>query len=122
MRDFVCLFFSVKLFAFIRSIDVRSTQSGQIINRLGAYVLPCRTPATIPKKSMSPSSEQTDFQIFIKHHYGSNSYFGEEGLYAKSIYSIFPLCMESNVLEKFTNNSIVLRFFARPPSTYCQNL
>ena len=30
--------------------------------------------------------------------------------YARSIYSIFPLCMESNVLEKFKNKIVSARF------------
>ena len=30
-----------------------------------------------------------------------------------SIYSIFPLCMESNALEKLTNNIVASRFFSR---------
>ena len=32
-------------------------------------------------------------------------------LYARSISSIFLLCMESNALEKSTNNSVAWRFF-----------
>ena len=32
------------------------------------------------------------------------------------ICSIFPLCMESNALEKSTNNIVASRFFARTPS------
>ena len=30
---------------------------------------------------------------------------------------IFPLCMESNALEKFTNNSVTSRLFANTPLT-----
>ena len=37
-------FASVKLFSFLKSIDVRSTKSRQIINRYGANVSPCSTP------------------------------------------------------------------------------
>ena len=36
--------------------------------------------------------------------------------YAKSICSIFPLCMKPNVLRKSTNNSVTSRFFALAPS------
>ena len=48
-----------------------------------------------------------------------------ERRYACSIYSIFPLCLESNVLEKSTTNSVasfflllllLLLFFTRTPS------
>ena len=35
---------------------------------------------------------------------------------ARSICSIFPLCMESKALEKSTNWSVSLRFFAQTPS------
>ena len=42
-------FASVKPFSFITSIDVRSTLSRQIINRYGANVSPCSTPATMSK-------------------------------------------------------------------------
>ena len=35
---------------------------------------------------------------------------------ARSIGSIFPLCMESKALEKSTNNIVASRFFSRTPS------
>ena len=57
-------FCSVKPFSFIRSIVVRSTSSRHIMNRYGANVSPCRTPATILKKSLSPSGEQTFTFVF----------------------------------------------------------
>ena len=63
---FVCVgfrlllaFVSVKPFSLIKSIDVRSAQSMQNLNRYGASVFPCRTPATMTKKSVSQSSEET---------------------------------------------------------------
>ena len=37
-------------------------------------------------------------------------------LLMRSIYSIFLLCMESNTLEKLTNNFVALRFFAQTHS------
>ena len=36
-------------------------------------------------------------------------------LYARSIYSIFSLYMESNASEKSTNNRVASRFFAYSP-------
>ena len=33
-------------------------------------------------------------------------------LHAKIVYSIFPLCLESNDLEKSTNKDVASRFFA----------
>ena len=42
--------FLVKLFSFIRFIDVRNTLSMQILNRYGANVFPCKTPTTMSKK------------------------------------------------------------------------
>ena len=38
-----------------------------------------------------------------------------EKLYSCSIYYIFPLCMEWNALEKSSNNSIALTYFAHTP-------
>ncbi len=40
--------------------------------------------------------------------------FGSPG--ARSICSIFPLCIESNALEKSTNNIVASSFFALTPS------
>ena len=44
------------------------------MNRYGAYVSPCRTPATMSKKSASLPGEQT---FTIEHHNGCNSFLGE---------------------------------------------
>ena len=52
-------FASLKPFYFIKSIDVLSTYSRQIINRYGANVSPCSTPATMLKLSVSPSDKRT---------------------------------------------------------------
>ena len=50
------------------------------------------------------------FCVFIQQHYGCNGFFGRP--YIRSISSIFPPCMESNALEKSSNNSVASRFFA----------
>ena len=39
-----------------------------------------------------------------------------DGPSVSSICSIFPLCLESNVLAKSTNNIVASRFFALTPS------
>ena len=58
-------FFSGKLFSFIRSIEVRSTLSRQIMNRYGAKVSIYRTPTKISKKCVSPSGERTFTIVFL---------------------------------------------------------
>ena len=55
------------------------------------------------------------FQIFVMHPHESNSFFGGKA-YTSCIYSIFPICMKSNALEKSINNSVVSRVFACTPS------
>ena len=55
-------FAKVKPFTFV----VRSTLSRQIINRYGTNVSPCSTPATMSKKSVSPSGVQTFTFVFYK--------------------------------------------------------
>ena len=52
-------FFFVNPFSFIRSIDVRSTQSRHFMNRYGTNVSSCKTPATMSKMSVTPSGEPT---------------------------------------------------------------
>ena len=51
-------FFWGKSFYFIKSIDVRSTLSLQSINKYSTNESHCKTPATISKKSVSPSGER----------------------------------------------------------------
>ena len=51
---------------------------------------------------------------FIQHYYGCDGFFGE--FIGENICYIFPLCMESNVLEESTNNNVASRFLARSPS------
>ena len=57
--------FGIKSFSFIRSINVQRMKSRQIINKYSA-IDPCKSPATISKKSVSPSSEQTVILCFYK--------------------------------------------------------
>ena len=81
------------------------------MNRYRANVFPCRTPATMSKKSLSLYGEQTfTFVVFIKHHNGCNGFFSSEGNRLKYLL-LLPLCMESNTLEKSANKSIASRFF-----------
>ena len=58
--------FCVKAFSFIWSIDVRNMYSRQIINIYGASVSPNRIPATMSKKSVSPSCERTFTLMFFQ--------------------------------------------------------
>ena len=53
------IFLSVKPFPFIRSIDVCSMLSRQIINIYDANVFPCKTLATMSRKLVSPWGEWT---------------------------------------------------------------
>ena len=70
-------FFSVKPFSFIRSIDVQSTESRQIMNSYEANVFPCRTPtANIKDVWVSIRWAKVDFRVTIEHHYGCDSFFG----------------------------------------------
>ena len=46
-------------FSFIRSINVQSSLSSLSINRYNADEFPYKTPATMLKKSVLPSSERT---------------------------------------------------------------
>ena len=57
-RRLLTFFFSLKPSPFISSIYIRGTLSWQIINKYGANVSPCNTPATMSKKSVSPSDER----------------------------------------------------------------
>ena len=61
-------FFSVKLFSFIISIDVRSTESRLIINKYGINISIYKTSATMSKKSVSKSSNEfvhRNLEIFL---------------------------------------------------------
>ena len=59
-------FFNLKPYSFIRSIDVRSTKSWQNMNWYGANEYPYRPPATMSKKSESPSGERTLTFMFYR--------------------------------------------------------
>ena len=100
---------------FIRSIGVRSTKSGQIMNIYAVTVSPCKTIAIMSKKSVSPSGERSITFVFL-WSFNIVVTVSLDRLYAWSICSNFPLCMESNALRKSTNYSVASRFFARTPS------
>ena len=72
------------------------------MNRYGANVSPCRVPATMSKKSVSPSSEWTFTFMFLMV---ATVPLGRP--YTKSICSTFPLSMELNALEKSANKSVL---------------
>ena len=72
------------------------------MNRYGANVSPCRTPATMSKKAVSPSGEWTFTIVFLLSIIMAVIvYLGRP--YASCICFIFPLCMESSAFEKSTN-------------------
>ena len=81
----------------------------QNINKYGANVSPCKTPVTISKKSVSPG-ERTIAFVFSKSIIIQVRVYLER-LYASSISSIFPLCIELNTLDKSTNGGITSTFF-----------
>ena len=80
----------------IFSLDLRSFLGKKMyfMNRNCANVSSCKTPVTMTKKSMLPSVASGIFLAVT---------FSLERTYSRSICFIFPLCMESNVLEKSTN-------------------
>ena len=67
------LFFAtLKPFSFIKSIDVLSTYSWQMINRYRANVSPCSTPATmsnIVSESLVGNFKLFQIILFIKYSY-----------------------------------------------------
>ena len=91
---------------------------------VGANISSYRTPTTMSKKSLSLSSEWTlTFVLLLSIIMAVTVSLGRT--FAISIYSIFPLCMESNILEKSTNKSVSSKFFCTMSfydSTDCQNL
>ena len=62
-RQFL-IFANVKPFSFIKSIDVRSTLSQQIINRYGATVSLYSTPVTMSKTSVFLSNPRIFILVF----------------------------------------------------------
>ena len=95
------VFLSVKPFSFICSIDVWSMYFMQIINKCVANVSPCKTPV-IMSKSMSPFGERTISFVFLSSIIIAVTVaLGRPN--TRSICPIFPLCIESNTMEKFTN-------------------
>ena len=80
------------------------------MNWYGVNLSHCRAPATMSKKSAFLSGEWT-FAFVLKHHYSVNNFF-RETRYVRSICFIFPLCIESNALEKSSNKSVATRFLS----------
>ena len=66
------------------------------------------------KKSVSPSGKLTIAFMFFYFTITAVAV-SLRRLYTNSICSIFPLCIESNALEKSTNCSVVSKCFARIP-------
>ena len=97
-----CLFLRVKPFSFIKSIDVHSTSSRQIINIYATNVIPCKNPASMSKKLIFSSDEQTLAFVFIESIIIAVAV-SFWRLYVRIICSFFPLCIKSNILEKSTN-------------------
>ena len=65
-------------FLLLDLLMFKAFYSRHIMNRYLADVSPCRIPATISEKFVSPSGEQAFyFHVFIEHHYDCNSFFGE---------------------------------------------
>ena len=86
-----------------------------MIERYGASVSPCSTPATMLKYSVSPSGERTFTLVFLLRIVIAETVsFGRP--YTSRICSIFPLRMKSKALVKSTNSNDACRFFARTPS------
>ena len=77
-------------------------------------VSPCTTTAPMPENSVSPSGERTINFVFSKNMIIAVTFFGRRP-YASSIFSTFPLCVESNTSEKFMY-SVVSMIFRRIPS------
>ena len=82
----------------------------------------CSTPATMQKQSVFPSVERTfTFVFYTASLWLLLFLWGDRRLelFALSFLSlwnqmpIFPLSMESNALDKFTNNRVSSDFFAR---------
>ena len=69
----------------------------------------CKIPVTKSKKSMSLFGEQTiAFMFMVSIIIAISVSLGRT--YARSIFSIFPLCRESNTLEKSTNKCYIYSF------------
>ena len=101
-------FAKVTPFSFIKPIDVRSTLSMQIINRYGANVSPCSTPATMSKKSVSPSRELLSC-FYIESLWLRQFLWGD--VFAPSF-----LCVWSQMPWISLQIIVSLRFFAWIPS------
>ena len=81
-----------------------------ITKKNGDNVSPCKTPVTMSKNLELQSGEwNIAFMFLLGIIIAVTISLGTP--YACSIYSIFALLMESNTLEKSTNNIVALRFF-----------
>ena len=110
LQDIVCflLFFSVKPFSFIKSIDVWSKKSRQIMKKYHANVFSCKTLPTLSNKSVSPSVEWTITFVFLQIII-IDVIVHLEIPYTSSISSILLLCIDSNSLIVFQQDFFALR-------------
>ena len=76
------------------------------MNRNGAYASPGSASAILSTKSVSLSIEQTFTFVFLY-----SIIMAATVSLGRNICSIFLLCMETNALEKSTNNCVAARFF-----------
>ena len=81
-----------------------------MIKRYWANVSPCSTPATMSKWYVSPSVERT-FNFLFLYSIIVAATVSLCRPKARSICSIFLLCMASKAFEKSTNNIIASEFF-----------
>ena len=82
-----------------------------IMNRYGDNVSSCRAPATMSKKSVSPSCEQTLTFVFLYSIIMAVTV--SLGDHKLEVFAPSSLCMESNVFKRSTNERVALRFFAQ---------
>ena len=84
------------------------------MNRYGSNLSPDTTPATVPKKSVSPSSERT-FTFVLSYNIVISLTVSLGRPKARSVCDIFPLFMKFNAFDKSTNKIVTSRFFALTP-------
>ena len=78
------------------------------MNRYVASVPPCSSPATMSNKFVSSSGERT---FIIKYSIIMAATISLGKAKAKRTCLIFPMCIESNTLEKSSNKFVASRFF-----------
>ena len=80
----------------------------RIINRYGCNLSPCKTPAIMSKKSVSPSVERTfDFRVSIEHYYGRSSFFG--GDHKLEVFAPSFLCIRNQMTWKNLQTVVLSR-------------